>query len=331
MVSIYTITKHKIISLKIIFIILLFILPGLVIGDEVFANTMSIIPESSTIHSDQFYINITCTPSEDIKSFECEITFNPSIYSVISVSEGDFFSGYSTFFNNGTVDNNNGSIEDIYGLIVGSGTVHSPGIVVSILCSAVSDGTSTINLSRVGITNQTSYISVIGVNSSVTIDRSIPEISNTSLSCSDPKDTDPLFGWVNCSCMLTDSPNIDRVWVEITCPNASVIQKDLIQGVSQWYRNESSVFCNPGTYQVQFYIRDIFNNQNESGIDSIVIPANWDVNNDGGCDLLDFVSISNYYGANGASGWIREDVDNSGEIVVLDLIQISNYYGKTWK
>jgi hypothetical protein len=60
------------------------------------------------------------------------------------------------------------------------------------------------------------------------------------------------------------------------------------------------------------------------------MPANWDMNNDGICGILDLVLISNQYGKSGASGWIREDVDNDGMITVLDLVYVSNHFAESW-
>jgi len=60
------------------------------------------------------------------------------------------------------------------------------------------------------------------------------------------------------------------------------------------------------------------------------MPPNWDVNNDGGCTVFDYVLISNKYGNTGSSGWVREDVDNNGQIQVFDMVLLSNYYGSLW-
>jgi hypothetical protein len=60
------------------------------------------------------------------------------------------------------------------------------------------------------------------------------------------------------------------------------------------------------------------------------MPANWDINSDGHCTILDLVTISNHYHQTGTNGWIREDVDNNGEIQVLDLVFVSNHFGESW-
>ncbi|MFA5102307.1 MAG: putative glycoside hydrolase, partial [Candidatus Thermoplasmatota archaeon] len=59
-------------------------------------------------------------------------------------------------------------------------------------------------------------------------------------------------------------------------------------------------------------------------------PPDWDVNNDGVCNLIDFIKISNRMGQSGTPGWIREDVDKNGHIEILDLVPVSNNYGNTY-
>ena len=61
------------------------------------------------------------------------------------------------------------------------------------------------------------------------------------------------------------------------------------------------------------------------------MPANWDINMDGSCNVLDLVLVSNVYGNSGSSGWIRSDVDNNGQVAVLDLVLVSNMYGQVWE
>ena len=60
------------------------------------------------------------------------------------------------------------------------------------------------------------------------------------------------------------------------------------------------------------------------------VSQDWDINEDGICNLLDLILISEHFGEIGTPGWIREDVDNNGEIQMLDLFFVSNYYGESW-
>ncbi len=60
------------------------------------------------------------------------------------------------------------------------------------------------------------------------------------------------------------------------------------------------------------------------------MPPNWDLNNDGDCNIFDLVLVSNHYNETGTPGWIREDVDNNGQIRVIDLVLVSEHYDETW-
>ena len=59
-------------------------------------------------------------------------------------------------------------------------------------------------------------------------------------------------------------------------------------------------------------------------------PPNWDINDDGVCNVLDFLCISNHFGETGPCGWIREDVNKNGAIQISDLMYISNHFGECW-
>jgi chitodextrinase len=127
-----------------------------------FETTVRINPSSQTVFlEDTFTIGVYCTPGQPIKSFEFKLSFNASLLQVNSVTEGDIFAGYTTFFNNGAIDNNAGSIVDVYGLIIGSGNVSNNGTLVNISITAKSTiGTSFLNLYGVGVTNETEYVSI---------------------------------------------------------------------------------------------------------------------------------------------------------------------------
>ena len=305
------------------------------LADDPLSNTVSVVAESEIICSETFTINITCSPSDHIKSYEVELSFDPNVFTVNSVSEGDFFTGYDTFFNNGTIDNTEGMISDVYGLIVGAGTVDSSGVLISLSCTVVSEGSCAVEITNVGLTDESAYLSINTVNETITIDQSDPEVSGESIQYSDPLDTDPSYGWVNISCDATDAQGVDEVVISITCPNASVLQKTCSQGSGNtYYWNSSSgdsMFTVAGNYSMMVTVTDSTGNENMSETLYLDLPENWDMNNDQICDLLDFVSVSNHYSeTNVQSGWIREDVDNNGEIAVLDLVMLSNEYESTW-
>jgi len=123
------------------------------------------IPSGST-----FTISIACVPNQTLKAFELQVVFNSSLLKANSVFEGNIFKSYSTFFNAGSIDNINGTITNIYDVILGSDSPSSNGTLVIISFTAKStSGTSSINLKNVGITNNVEYIPITIINGSVQI------------------------------------------------------------------------------------------------------------------------------------------------------------------
>ena len=125
------------------------------------AETLINIPSTTqnVAKGESFTINVTIYPDTPIAGAQFDLSFNASLLSVESVTEGDLLSqdGASTFFSPGTIDNAAGTITGVAGLITTSGvTVSSPGVFATILMTAkMVDGTSCLTLSDtiVGDTN----------------------------------------------------------------------------------------------------------------------------------------------------------------------------------
>ena len=134
-------------------------------------TTVSLDPSSQTVSAgDTFIVNVSCTPGQPIKAFEFRLAFDPSLLQATLVDEGDIFDGYTTFFNAGTIDNNAGTIVDVFGLIVGLGNVTGNGTFVSISFTAKdTSGTSSLDINGVGITNESGYVSVDVSDGSVAV------------------------------------------------------------------------------------------------------------------------------------------------------------------
>jgi len=128
-------------------------------------------PSEKLVHFDsEFSIEIMCTPTQPIKAYEFQLQFDPTYLEALSVSEGDMFEGYSTFFNPGVINNNDGVITNIYGLIVGLGNVSDPASLVTVTFHAKSNpGLSTLSLVTVGVTNETGYVPIEKQEGSVVV------------------------------------------------------------------------------------------------------------------------------------------------------------------
>jgi len=134
---------------------------------DTFEDTQLFInPASQTVDAeDSFTIDINCVPGQPIKGFELRISFDETLIQANSVLEGDIFEGYSTFFCNGTINNAAGSINNVFGLIIGPGNVSDNGTLVTISFTARDkSGTSALEFIDVGtwtsVVNETGYVSI---------------------------------------------------------------------------------------------------------------------------------------------------------------------------
>ncbi|MCX6664556.1 MAG: cohesin domain-containing protein [Euryarchaeota archaeon] len=135
-------------------------------------NTLvSINPSSQTVSAGEtFAVTVSCVPGQSMKSFELQLSYNSSLIHANSVTEGSIFTGYTTFFNAGTINNTAGTITNVYDLILGDGMVSGSGTLVSISFTAqLLSGTSNVTLSDVGVTNETTYLPVFVSNGNVTL------------------------------------------------------------------------------------------------------------------------------------------------------------------
>ena len=127
---------------------------------------------------ESFSLDVICTPSQPIKSYELCFSFDPSLLQVNSISEGTILDEYDTYFSSGSIDNENGQVTNIFNLIIGSGNTSNPGSLISIEATALQTlGISPIHLYNVGVTDELSYLPTILHDGSICIEQNI-SISN---------------------------------------------------------------------------------------------------------------------------------------------------------
>ena len=127
------------------------------------------VPPGVLHKGDIFNVEILLDTPDYVKAWECKINYDKDIINAIMVTEGNIFSGYTTFFNDGSIDNGQGNIINLYNLILGPGNITGSGSIVSIRFEAVGIGLSNISLYDVGVTNETMYISSSFINNSIFI------------------------------------------------------------------------------------------------------------------------------------------------------------------
>ena len=198
---------------------------GIVEADDP-VTTVSVDPLHQNVDPGQtFFVDISCIPGVPIKSFELNVAFDAIYLSANSVSEGNIFSGYNTFFNDGSIDNDTGTIENVYNLIVGQGNVTNSGTFIRISFTAKQNmGISSIALFGVGVTDETNYLTISVTNGSVSIGsgNSPPPQPTVDVTPNNPNTNNDL------TCTITDQP-----------PDPD---EDPITHTYQWYEN-SILMC----------------------------------------------------------------------------------------
>lgn len=121
-------------------------------------NTLTYLsPSINTVSpGEKFKLSACIDPTTEITGAQVDFLFNSSMVSANNVTEGDLFNqnGASTFFNAGIIDNSEGKINNIYGSIIGTSSVSTPGTLATINLTAGSTaGIAEFNLSDVHISD----------------------------------------------------------------------------------------------------------------------------------------------------------------------------------
>jgi len=164
-------------------------------------------------------------------------------------------------------------------------------------------------------------------------DATPPVISDVTLTTSDPLDTDPLYGWENVTCNVTDNVLVNQVNLVVTDPNATTVEYAManILGTDTYYYN--TTFTQPGNYSYYVWADDFSGNNATSSPEPFILPPNYEADMDyvtRTIDFWDLVEVVKVYGNTGSFGWIREDVDNNGVVDFWDLVEVVKHYGESW-
>jgi len=126
-----------------------------VIFDVDTTTTVSISAGDYTVpRNETFTVNITVNQTVPITGVQFDLSFNPSLVSVVNVSNGTLLTqsgANNTYFSPGTLDNTTGTLTGVVGAIITPGeTVSTPGVFATIqMTSKAVEGTSLLDLSNV--------------------------------------------------------------------------------------------------------------------------------------------------------------------------------------
>ncbi|MBN1624692.1 MAG: PGF-pre-PGF domain-containing protein [Clostridia bacterium] len=122
------------------------------------AAIVSISPSTQSVEEGQdFTISVYVNPDVPISGAQFNLLFDSSLVSVNSISEGNLFNqaGDPTLFNTAaSIDNSQGIVSNVFGLIIGKNNITTPGVFSTIdLTAANISGICTFELSDVVISN----------------------------------------------------------------------------------------------------------------------------------------------------------------------------------
>jgi hypothetical protein len=154
------------------------------------SSEIQINPSDLTVSpGESFTVDVYVNPGEPIMGVAFYLSYDPAKIHADSLTEGNLFkeSSWSTLFNSGGIDNVDGSISSVYGLIIGAHNVTNPGVFCTINFTAQNtDGVSSLHLYNVQMTNATGdYVTNLVIH-----DGDI-KIDGNALPFTEPDDEEP--------------------------------------------------------------------------------------------------------------------------------------------
>jgi len=153
-----------------------------VMGDTItgnfnpFVGDTALVIENTSVYVDSVItVNVTCYPSQNVKSWEFSIEYNASLLQAENVTEGSLFGDFSSSFNDGTINNTAGNITSMYCLIVGDGNTSTTGTTIQVNFTGITSGISEVDFVydgvhiAPGVTNYSAYIPISVSNGTVTV------------------------------------------------------------------------------------------------------------------------------------------------------------------
>jgi hypothetical protein len=152
-------------------VLLVFSLAVLIPGHAVAAGNAVVsvsVPTGTINQGQQFTVSINTVPNNAIAGMQFNLTFNPAVVTVNSITEGNLFKqgGASTYFSAGNINNTAGTVTGVFGAITSPGqTVATAGTFATITMTAGSTGGSTsLTLSDVVVGDASSQPIPVSIN-----------------------------------------------------------------------------------------------------------------------------------------------------------------------
>jgi len=263
-------------------IILILLFKTTLLASEDLSTELQLLPSTQNVYpGEKFTVNITVKPAQPIRGIELKISFNPLLIYAEKVEEGALFKDYTTIFNNGTIDNKNGTITKIYSVIIGSGNTTKNGIFATLSFTAKQKtGRSAIHIFDVRVTNETELVPIVVYDSNV----DVGDIDQSENQAPNPpeKPFGSIYGFINTtyhySSLTYDADNDELYylfnWGDNT--NSGWIGPYPSGGTA----SSSKTWNTSGTYNIKAKAKDEHGNESNWSLPLIVTITNQDTGSD---------------------------------------------------
>jgi hypothetical protein len=292
--------------------------PGLVAATGNAVVSVS-VPVGTVEPGEQFTININVQPNNAIAGMQFDLSFNPDIVTIDSITEGNLLTqhGASTYFNTGTIDNVAGTVTGVFGVIISSGqAITTAGTFAVITMTAGSSGgSSPLTLSNVIIGD------IDGNSISVTVNDGTVSMNQPPVLYNIGNHT------VNEGELLTFTVSANDPDGDTLMYSASGLPSGATFNPATKIFTWTPSYRQAGSYSsVHFTVYDNTTNDTEDIVITVNNVYQTDINGDGIVNVLDIINVAQHWNETGVNGWITEDINENGTINVLDVILI----GQNW-
>ena len=294
-------------------------LPGMVSAAPSTTEMGISAPTEAVAPGQQFTVSVAVVPSKAIAGVQFDLSFDAFLASASTVEEGHLLNqgGATTFFNSGSIDNQEGKITGVFGAITTPGaTVSTPGTFAIVTFTAKTrSGTCPLSLSSivVGDVDGNSVI-VSAVDAAVSIDQPpvLTAIGNKS---------------VNEGAALSFSISASDADGDALTYSASNLPVGATFNATTRTFSWTPGYGQGGVYAgVRFQVSDGQMTDHEDITITVGNVLRPDVNDDGSVNVLDMITIGQHWSQTGAGGWIRQDINEDGAVNVLDATLIGQHW-----
>jgi len=119
----------------------------LLFASRMFANVFDVVPVTNPSVGDTFAVNVNVDGVSDLYAYQLDLTYDPTLLSAVSVSEGPFLlGGGTTVFLPGTIDNVGGSVAGTADALIGAiPGVSGGGTLLTFEFAALAPGASALS------------------------------------------------------------------------------------------------------------------------------------------------------------------------------------------